>query len=45
MKRVTGLGGIFFRAKNDTTQLKEWYQKHLGVLTPYYSDKVITSVL
>lgn len=30
MKRVTGIGGIFFKAK-DAPALREWYQRHLGV--------------
>jgi predicted enzyme related to lactoylglutathione lyase len=30
MKRVTGIGGIFFKAK-DPVALRAWYQKHLGV--------------
>jgi predicted enzyme related to lactoylglutathione lyase len=30
MKRVTGIGGIFFKAK-DSKALKEWYEKHLGI--------------
>jgi predicted enzyme related to lactoylglutathione lyase len=30
MKRVTGIGGIFFKAK-DPVSLRAWYQKHLGV--------------
>lgn len=30
MKRVTGIGGIFFKA-NDPKQLKAWYQQHLGI--------------
>ena len=30
MKRVTGLGGIFFRAK-DPKALYEWYRTHLGI--------------
>jgi predicted enzyme related to lactoylglutathione lyase len=30
MKRVTGIGGIFFRAK-DPIALRDWYQKHLGI--------------
>lgn len=29
MKRVTGIGGIFFKCKNPDT-LKQWYQTHLG---------------
>lgn len=30
MKRVTGIGGIFFKAK-DPKALAKWYQKHLGL--------------
>lgn len=30
MQRVTGIGGIFFKAK-DPVALRSWYQKHLGV--------------
>ena len=30
MKRVTGIGGIFFKAK-DPVALRTWYQKHLGI--------------
>jgi predicted enzyme related to lactoylglutathione lyase len=30
MKRVTGIGGIFFQAK-DAPALRAWYQRHLGV--------------
>ena len=30
MKRVTGIGGIFFKA-DDPKKLKSWYEKHLDV--------------
>ena len=30
MKRVTGFGGIFFKAKDPKT-LGDWYRKHLGM--------------
>lgn len=30
MKRVTGIGGIFFQAK-DAPALRAWYQRHLGI--------------
>ena len=30
MKRVTGIGGIFFKA-NDPDTLKQWYREHLGI--------------
>ena len=28
--RVTGIGGLFFRAK-DPTAMAQWYQEHLGI--------------
>ena len=30
MKRVTGIGGIFFTARDPVT-LRAWYKKHLGI--------------
>jgi len=30
MKRVTGIGGIFFTARDPVT-LRAWYQRHLGI--------------
>jgi predicted enzyme related to lactoylglutathione lyase len=30
MKRVTGIGGIFFTAR-DPVALREWYRRHLGI--------------
>ena len=39
MKRVTGIGGIFFKAK-DPKALGEWYRQHLGVeVTPWGGAK------
>jgi len=35
MKRVTGLGGIFFKC-NDPKKMKEWYKEHLGLNTNEY---------
>lgn len=35
MKRVTGIGGVFFKSK-DPNKMREWYQKHLGVSTNQY---------
>ena len=35
MKKVTGVGGIFFKCK-DPSKMTEWYQKHLGLsANPY----------
>jgi len=37
-ERVTGIGGLFFRAQ-DPKALAQWYQDHLGVfVTPQRSD-------
>ena len=30
MKRVTGIGGIFFSA-NDPAAMRDWYKRHLGI--------------
>jgi predicted enzyme related to lactoylglutathione lyase len=34
-KRVTGIGGIFFKVK-DPNATKSWYQQHLGLNTDNY---------
>jgi len=35
MKKVTGIGGIFFKCK-DPNKMKEWYKTHLGLDTNEY---------
>jgi len=35
MKKVTGIGGIFFKCK-DPKKMKEWYKTHLGLNTNEY---------
>jgi predicted enzyme related to lactoylglutathione lyase len=35
MKKVTGIGGIFFKCK-DPKAINEWYKKHLGFNTSPY---------
>jgi len=35
MKRVTGIGGLFFKSK-DPEATKDWYNKHLGFNTDDY---------
>jgi predicted enzyme related to lactoylglutathione lyase len=35
VKRVTGIGGIFFKCK-DPKKVREWYQLHLGLNTNQY---------
>jgi len=49
MARVTGIGGVFFKAKDPVT-LKQWYVEHLGfqieddgtVMFKWDSDKGLT---
>lgn len=35
MKKVTGIGGIFFKCK-DPNKMKAWYKEHLGLDTNQY---------
>ena len=35
MKKVTGIGGIFFKCK-EPDKMKEWYKNHLGLDTNQY---------
>jgi len=35
MKRVTGIGGIFFKCQNPE-KIKQWYARHLGLKTDEY---------
>lgn len=35
MKKVTGIGGVFFKSK-DPQAMKEWYKTHLGLDTNEY---------
>lgn len=35
MKKVTGIGGIFFKCK-DPDKIREWYAQHLGLQTDEY---------
>ena len=35
MKKVTGIGGVFFKCK-DTSAMNEWYKTHLGFDTSPY---------
>ncbi len=37
MKKVTGIGGIFFKCK-DTEKMKAWYSKNLGLQTDGYGS-------
>jgi predicted enzyme related to lactoylglutathione lyase len=35
MKKVTGIGGVFFKS-DDPGKLKDWYKNHLGLQTTEY---------
>lgn len=37
MKKVTGIGGIFFKTK-DPEKMKDWYGKNLGLTTNEYGS-------
>ena len=37
LKKVTGIGGFFFKAK-DSKKLVDWYHKHLGLKTDQYGS-------
>lgn len=39
MKRVVGIGGIFFKSK-DPDKLRAWYQEHLGFTPDAYGSVV-----
>lgn len=39
MKRVTAIGGVFFKA-DDPKALNEWYSKHLGIPLDSYGSAV-----
>ncbi len=41
MKRVTGIGGIFFKAK-DAPALQAWYNRHLGIDVQDWSGTAFT---
>jgi predicted enzyme related to lactoylglutathione lyase len=37
MKKVTGIGGIFFKCKNPVL-IREWYSRNLGIKTDEYGS-------
>lgn len=37
MKKVTGIGGIFFKSE-DPESMREWYSRHLGLVTNEYGS-------
>ncbi|MBI3201592.1 MAG: VOC family protein [Myxococcales bacterium] len=41
MAKVTGIGGVFFKAKGDRDALVAWYQKHLGISLEAFGGGVL----
>jgi predicted enzyme related to lactoylglutathione lyase len=41
MPHVTGIGGIFFKAKGSNTALAAWYQQHLGIRLESWGGAVL----
>ncbi|HEU5092339.1 MAG TPA: VOC family protein [Nitrospira sp.] len=41
MARVTGIGGVFFKSKNDSAALRAWYQKHLGMSLESFGGAIL----
>src|ERR1043165_4739728 len=39
MKRVTGIGGIFFKCQ-DPEKIRQWYKTHLGIDSSPYGAKL-----
>ena len=37
MKKVTGIGGVFFKVK-DSAKTRDWYKEHLGLGTDQYGS-------
>lgn len=41
MARITGIGGVFFKSRNDNAALAAWYQKHLGIPLEIWGGAVL----
>ena len=41
MAKVTGIGGVFFKAQGDKEALASWYQKHLGIALESFGGAVL----
>ena len=41
MAKVTGIGGVFFKSRNDRDILTAWYQKHLGLTIESFGGAVL----
>jgi predicted enzyme related to lactoylglutathione lyase len=41
MARITGIGGVFLKSRNDKAALAAWYQKHLGMALEPWGGAVL----
>ena len=41
MGRVTGIGGVFFKSRDDHAALAAWYEKHLGIKLEPWGGSVL----
>lgn len=41
MARITGIGGVFFKAKGDQQALAAWYRDHLGLRLEEFGGAVL----
>jgi hypothetical protein len=41
MARITGIGGVFFKAKSSQEALSQWYEKNLGLSLEEWGGAVL----
>jgi predicted enzyme related to lactoylglutathione lyase len=41
MAKITGIGGVFFKAKGDDKQLARWYAQHLGIALEEWGGAIL----
>jgi predicted enzyme related to lactoylglutathione lyase len=41
MARITGIGGVFFKSRDDNTALAAWYQEHLGMSLESFGGTIL----
>lgn len=41
MAKITGIGGVFFKSKDDSAALAAWYQKHLGLQLESFGGAIL----
>jgi len=41
MAKITGIGGVFIKSKNDSKALANWYAKHLGLQLESFGGAIL----